>query len=79
MATLGQYMTWLRSEGGHSKSGIAADEAIGMVPVTKLVSANGAYVIHPGNDQNEALSPLIIAHFDRRIKMLSPFRATPNA
>jgi hypothetical protein len=70
-------MRWLKGEGGYSKSGIAADEVIGMVPVTKLVSPSGKHVIHYGGDQNEELSPLMIDYYDRRLVMASPFRSLP--
>lgn len=66
-------MRWLRSQGGECRSGIAADHVRGMVPVTKLVTSGGRHVIHPGNDQNEELSPLTIAYFDRRLEVCSPF------
>lgn len=74
MATLGEYMQWLRGEGGTCRTGIGANPDIGMVPVTKLISPDGTrYVIHSGNDQDEELSPLIIDYFDRRLGVLSPF------
>lgn len=72
-------MSWLRGEGGHCQSGIAADEVRGMVPVTKMISPSGKRVIHPGNDQSEVLSPLIIEYFDRRLGVLSPFKSIPRA
>lgn len=78
MATLGDYMRWLRSEGGECRSGIAADHQVGMVPVTKLVAANGRHVIHPGNDQYEELSPLTVSYFDRRLQIASPFASIRN-
>lgn len=78
MATLGDYMRWLKSEGGQCRSGIAADHMVGMVPVTKLIAANGRHVVHPGNDQGEVLSPLTIAYFDRRLQVASPFPSVRN-
>lgn len=75
MTTLGQYMMWLKSQGGQCKSGIAADHDRGMVPVTKLVSPTGSHVIHPGNNQGEKLSTLTIEYFDRRLVLYSPFRS----
>lgn len=79
MATLGEYMGWLRSQGGESKTGITADPNRGMVPVTKLVSPDGRYVIHPGNDQFEVLSRYTIEYFDRRLRVLSPFSSVARA
>jgi hypothetical protein len=70
-------MHWLRKQGGHCKSGIAADEIIGMVPVTKLISPVGKHVIHHGGDQSEELSALMIDYYDRRLQMISPFRSLP--
>jgi hypothetical protein len=72
-------MHWLKSEGGHCRSGIQADEVIGMVPVTKLVAANGRHVIHAGADQNEQLSLVTVEYFDRRLQVISPFRSVPRA
>lgn len=80
MATLGDYMRWLRDEGGRCQNGIQADESIGMVPVIKLVSPDGSkWVIHPGNDQGELLSWMMVEYFDRRLGVLSPFRSVPRA
>lgn len=80
MATLGDYMRWLRDQGGKCKNGIQADDVIGMVPVIKLVSPDGEkWVIHVGDDQNELLSTLTIDYFDRRLGVLSPFRSVPRA
>ena len=80
MATLGDYMRWLASEGGHCQSGIGADPEIGMVPVIKLVAPGGTRsVVHPGGDQNEVLTPTIVEVYDRRLQMLSPFRSVPRA
>ena len=79
MATLGQYMFWLKSIGGSCRSGIGADPAIGMVPVIKLISPTGRYVVHPGNDESEELSPYMVEYFDRRLQVASPFRAVPRA
>lgn len=79
MATLGEYMMWLRDQGGHCKSGIGADHEIGMVPITKLVSPTGKYVIHAGNDQTEVLSRFMIDYFDRRMEMISPFKSVQRS
>jgi len=80
MATLGQYMFWLKSVGGNYRSGIGADPDVGMVPVTKLISPDGRHhVIHPGNDRGEELSPYIVEYFDRRLQLVSPFRSVPRA
>jgi hypothetical protein len=79
VATLGQYMSWLKSIGGSHRSGIAADPAVGMVPVVKLISPNGRHVVHPGNDQSEELSPYMVEYFDRRLQVISPFRSVPRA
>ncbi|MDQ0507437.1 hypothetical protein [Xanthobacter agilis] len=73
MTTLGEYMRWLQSQGGHCSTGIGPDDAIGMIPVTKLVALNGRKVIHYGNDQSEVLAPSLIEHFDRRLHVMSPF------
>lgn len=79
MATLGEYMYWLKNDGGECRPGIAADEQIGMVPVTKLVAKNGKYVIHPGNDQSEVLSSFTIEYFDRRLEVISPFHSVKRS
>jgi hypothetical protein len=79
LATLADYMHWLESEGGHCQKGIQADDDIGMVPVIKLVAANGRYVIHAGDDQSETLSLMTIEYFDRRLQVISPFRSVPRA
>lgn len=79
MATLGEYMGWLRGQGGECRAGIAADPTRGMVPVTKLISPDGRYVIHPGSDQFEVLSRYTIEYFDRRLQMASPFVSVPRA
>ena len=80
MATLGQYMSWLKSIGGTYRSGIGADTARGMVPVVKLISPDGRrHVIHPGNDQSEELSPYMVEYFDRRPQLISPFKSVPRA
>lgn len=74
MTTLGQYMRWLQSIGGECKTGIAIDEAIGMVPKIKLIAPGGKAVVVVNMDQNETLSPLLIENWDRRLDLLSPFR-----
>lgn len=79
MATLGQYMYWLRSIGGECKSGIGADPVRGMVPITKLIAPNGKHVIHPGNDQSEVLSAHLVERMDRRLQVASPFPSVPRA
>jgi hypothetical protein len=79
MTTLGHYMNWLHREGGHCRSGIAADEAIGMVPVTKLIAPSGKFVVYPGGDQSEVLSSYTIEYLDRRLGLISPFRGVPRA
>ena len=55
-------MRWLQNQGDRCQSGIQADDAIGMVPVIKMIGPSGRYVIHGGNDQSEVLSPLTIEH-----------------
>jgi hypothetical protein len=72
-------MYWLRSQGGECRTGIGADSSRGMVPVTKLISPDGLYVIHPGNNQSEVLSRFTIEYFDRRLQMISPFASTLRA
>ena len=78
MTTLGEYMHWLRGTGGSCRTGIGPDPDIGMVPVTKLTAPNGLYVIHPGDNQYEVLSTFTIERYDRRLKVLSPFRSVPR-
>lgn len=73
--TLGQYMRWLAENGGRCSTGVGADPEIGMVSVTRLVAANGRSVIHYGTDQSEPLSPSLVAYFDRRLNVMSPFRS----
>lgn len=73
MATLAQYMQWLKSQGGQCRNGIGADERIGMVPVTLLQAANGKYVIYHGSRQSDTLAPRMIAYFDSRLGVTSPF------
>ncbi|MEO3387890.1 hypothetical protein [Mesorhizobium sp. CAU 1741] len=72
-------MFWLKKIGGDCKSGIGADPARGMVPVTKLVAPSGKHVIHPGNDQMEILSTHVIERYDRRLAVVSPFPSVPRA
>jgi len=72
-------MQWLRSIGGESRTGIRADHEVGMVPVTKLVSPSGRFVIWNGNDQSEELSTYMVEYFDRRLQVLSPFASRPRA
>jgi hypothetical protein len=80
MTTLGNYIHWLCSEGGQSRSGIGADEVVGMVPITKLISPDGSkYVIYSSGDQSEILSSHTIEYFDRRLGVVSPFRSVPRA
>lgn len=79
MATLGEYMHWLRGQGGECRSGIGADPERGMVPVTKLIGPNKRWVIHAGGDQGEILTGSIVEFYDRRLQMLSPFRSVPRA
>lgn len=77
MTTLAQYMHWLRSIGGNCKSGIGADEKIGMVPVVRLVAPDGKHVTHGGGNQYEILSTITIRYFDRRLGVESPFYQKP--
>jgi hypothetical protein len=67
-------MRWLQSIGGECKTGIAIDDAIGVVPKIKLIAPSGKSVVVLNMDQNEAVSPLLIANWDRRLELLSPFR-----
>ncbi len=67
-------MRWLQSVGGESKTGIALDNEIGMVPKVKLVAPGGGSVVIVNMDQNEIASPLLIENWDRRLRLLSPFR-----
>jgi len=71
--TLGEYMHWLRQSGGKCRSGIGADEKIGMVPVTLLQAPSGAYVIHSNDKQNKRLSQMTVDYFDRRLGINSPW------
>lgn len=79
MATLGEYMHWLRDQGGECRSGIGADPERGMVPVVKMIAPNGRWVVHPGGDQGEVLAASIVDFYDRRLQMLSPFQSVPRA
>lgn len=79
MATLGEYMAWLRSVNGTCRTGIAADHNRGMVPVTKLIGPEGQHVIYPSGDQSEVLSRFTIEYFDRRLRVLSPFASVIRA
>lgn len=71
--TLGEYMHWLAANGGRCQSGLGPDDAIGMVPVTKLIAASGRSVVVSSGDQQEVLAPATIAYIDRRLNVLSPF------
>lgn len=74
MATLGQYMHWLREQGGSCKTGIGADDIRGMVPVIKLTGPDGKRSIVWGSDnQAEELSDLMVIHLDGRLGIKSPF------
>ncbi len=73
MATLGDYMRWVESEGGHCRTGITIDPDIGMVPMVKMTMPSGRSVVFAGGDQMEPLSPSVIANFDRRLGRISPF------
>lgn len=79
MATLGQYMLWLREQGGSCKTGIGADEIRGMVPVIKLIGPDGKLSIVLGHDnQSEELSILMVDYLDRRLGVKSPFKGAGN-
>lgn len=79
MATLGQYIAWLKSTGGTSKTGMGADPDIGMVPVTKLIAESGRHVIYPGADGEEELSPYMVDYLDRRLGVMSPFKGSTRS
>lgn len=79
MTTLGDYAHWLRSIGGQCRTGIRADHVVGMVPVTKLISPTGAFVVWNGNDQFEELPLYTIEYFDRRLCILSPFTSVKRS
>ncbi len=72
--TVGDYMAWIKSTGGRCRTGVGQDDAIGMVPVTKIIAVSGRHVIFPGADPDEVLSPSTIENFDRRLMVISPFR-----
>ena len=59
-------MRWLQSIGGECKTGIAVDEAIGMVPKIKLIAPSGKSVVIVNMDQTETLSPLQIENWCTR-------------
>jgi len=69
MITLGQYMVWLRSVGGHCKNGISLDPEIGMVPYVKLYGPSGLLVCHKGQQQKDALPRSAIDNFNRRLNV----------
>lgn len=71
-------MVWIAQTGGHCQNGIGVDDEIGMVPVIKIVAANGRWVIHPSNDQSEILAPSVVENYDRRLQVVSPFKTTPR-
>lgn len=72
--TVCHYMHWLQENGGHCKTGIGIDEAIGMVPKIRMIAANGKAVNYVG-DQKDELTPSMVAYFDRRLGVISPFSA----
>jgi hypothetical protein len=72
-------MYWLRSIGGECRSGIGADPAIGMVPITKLIAPNGRHLIYPGSDQSEVLATHTIERMDNRLQVASPFPSVPRS
>jgi hypothetical protein len=75
MATLAEYMQWLRGIGGKCRTGIGADPEIGMVPVTLLEAPSGEYVIHGDDKQHAQLSQNAIDYFDRRLRLTSPWNS----
>jgi hypothetical protein len=68
------YVHWLTSIGGSCSTGIGLDEAIGMVPAVRLRAPSGKAVNYTG-PQTDELTPSMIAYFDRRLGVLSPFSA----
>lgn len=72
-------MRWLRSIGGECRTGIRADEQIGMVPVTKLIAPSGKFLVWSGNDQFEELSTYAVEFFDRRLEVASPFSSVKRS
>lgn len=67
-------MHWLKGQGGKCRSGIGADEKIGMVSVILLEAPNGEnYLVHSNDKQNARLSQETIDYFDRRLGLKSPY------
>lgn len=74
--TLEDYLRWLESVGGSFSVGNQADPDIGMVPAIRMTSPGGRRVIYTGS-QEELLTASLIAYFDRRLDLLSPFVSGP--
>lgn len=66
-------MTWLHSIGGSSKTGIGACDTRGMIPIIRMSSPAGKHVNCTGDDTKEVLSDYMIAFYDRRLLVVSPF------
>lgn len=73
MTTLGQYMAWLNSIGGHCVSGVGVDSERGMVPSIRFHSPEGLTATVTGLAQKDELSPYLIENLDRRLLVVSPF------
>lgn len=71
--TLGQYMCWLRDQGGECRTGVGLDPEIGMIPRVRLQAPNGRVAFIAGVDQHDELAPAVIGSLDRRLGILSPF------
>lgn len=72
--TVCRYMHWLRDIGGSCSTGIGIDEAIGMVTSIRLRAPDGKAMNYVG-EQTDELTPSMVAYFDRRLGVISPFSA----
>lgn len=72
--TLGQYLVWATSAGCTVEQGIVLDPDSGKpYSNTRITAPSGKWVHVVGTQHGEYLVPTMIAHFDGRLGLKSPF------
>lgn len=71
LPSLGEYIAWLKNNGGACQTGFYTRSGK-MRSTVKLIGPEG-HELPVANGHDERLSPSTVAHFDRVLKVDSPF------
>lgn len=75
--TLLEYLGWAQKQGCQARF-IVLHENGRMFSCIRIVAPSGRSVTEVGLDQYDTLSPKMVANFDRRLGLVSPFSPPPG-